>query len=70
MRKSFFYVYNPQGEKPKFKHETYSSAFNEAKRLTEQSVNGEEFYVLGAWCVFRAKRVEFEQFDTSDEIPF
>ena len=46
MREEVHYlVFNPMRDKPRFRHETYISAVNEAERLAKLHP-GERFYVL------------------------
>jgi len=43
--KSFWFVWNSDGEAPKYRHGSYDSALNEATRLARQC-RGQEFIVL------------------------
>lgn len=49
MLEEFYYVYNPKADKPRYKHLTYDSALEEAKRLaTESRSEQQEFLILKA----------------------
>lgn len=41
----FWMVWSPQGRAPTYRHDTWESAVNEARRLA-RTVPGNEFYVL------------------------
>lgn len=43
--RKFFLVWNPRKSTPKFKHDSYSEAFDEASRLAKKDL-GEEFIIL------------------------
>lgn len=68
--KGFYFVWNPMGRAPSFRHATYDAALGEAKRLARDNA-GQEFIILGAMtrCVVETLRVV--NLDTSSlEIPF
>lgn len=69
----FFYVYNPAGFRPRFRHETVESAINESRRLAKQNP-GHEFQVL-AYMGHSFKAPEPDAFKPAqdrpdDNIPF
>jgi hypothetical protein len=51
MIKTFYMVWNESHGNPTYKHETYTSAEVEAKRLAKQSP-GEKFHVLASCCTY------------------
>jgi hypothetical protein len=69
MKKTFWLVWSPAGFPPKFKHENYWSAENEARRLAIES--GErQFVVLEAKCAFQISHVLRTDFSPDADIPF
>lgn len=66
----FYPVWNEDGFPPRHKHQSPTSAENEAERLAAQNP-GKVFYVLIPSCRAVEKRVTFERFDVNAaEIPF
>lgn len=65
----FWIVWSPGGTKPpSYRHDSMSSAIDEAKRLAGQNP-GKEFYVL--WAMGRARKVDVEWTPVDQsEIPF
>ena len=55
MQSKFWYVYNPGGYRPQFKHTTEYSATEEARRLARQSP-GQEFIVLEAKRILKSEQ--------------
>lgn len=69
-KKSFYYVYNPLGGKPMFKHEKFVEALEEAERLAGKN-KGVEFYVLEARCMIQKRVTDIEYFDSGfGDMPF
>lgn len=70
-----FFVWNPLGRIPCFKHETYHSALVEAERLARANP-GHDFFVLGALERIKIPLPGTERervrlpFDGIDELPF
>ena len=57
--KSIYLVWNPDGDKPKKKHNSVDEARKEARRLAEEN-HGAEFYVLRAVEAVRYRTGPFE----------
>lgn len=75
MPSSFWMVWNPEGNAPRFKHDTIAAAVTEAERLARLN-RGAEFYVLMAVEVRQVddmKRITLHPEGSSDErfeLPF
>ncbi len=69
--KQFWFVWNPSGRDPSFKHETEESAILEAERLARANA-GKEFVVLEAIAVRKVDsmmRINLRQ-EFPDDQPF
>lgn len=69
-KKSFYYVWSPQGTRPRVRHENFWAADNEARRLATTNP-GNQFVVLEskvAYCV--ATPLQVTEFDLNADIPF
>lgn len=66
--KPFYYVFNPERDKPTYRHKSVESAIEEAERLAQLNP-GEDFVVLEAVGVARVERPQiFQRFEY--DIPF
>lgn len=70
MADAFYIVWNPEGSNPRFRHDCFEAAANEAHRLA--LINpGQDFFVMQAHRrVSTPKPVEIEDFDTRLDVPF
>lgn len=64
----FWFVFNPQGEKPTFRHFAESLAIAEAERLASENP-GNTFIVLHSVCSRKVGKIEKTQYMPS-QIPF
>ncbi len=66
----FWLVWNPNGNAPRFKHETESSARQEAERLARLH-SGETFILLEAVAAVKKPEppVQWEELIDPDEVP-
>lgn len=79
MSKKIWVVYNPNGRAPHYKHTSFESAKQEAKRLARQNPD-QRFYVMESVAMALKRDVDFfiyssnsagqPQADLEDEIPF
>lgn len=66
-RHEFWLVWNPEGNSPRFKHDSKMSAINEAERLAVYHP-GKRFYVAHVGGYFVTGAVQYVPLE--DEIPF
>jgi hypothetical protein len=73
---TFWYVYNPNEEKPQYRHSSYQSALEEAGRLASTTYGG-SFIVLEAKAIVSPpKRYEVTELsprplvNEDDQVPF
>ena len=64
----FYFVWNPQGHAPTFRHATWEAAREEALRLARQAP-GQEFIVLGSIGCFVVNDIQYTEMHV-DELPF
>lgn len=67
--KPFWYVWSPTGKVPKFRHENFCSADNEARRLASTNP-GSQFVVLESKVAYSVNNLQVTEFAEDADIPF
>lgn len=65
----FWFVWNPDGRSPQYKHQSEKSAIEEAERLARQN-GGQTFVVLQSICARRTDDMLRIEMREDSEIPF